>query len=100
MIDILRQQGVEIYEETPAISIEENGVKTPFGTILADYIVLCTDRFTPQLGKLTYDLYHAQTSLLLSAPLTDAQLAALFPRGSPYDMGYRSYLSVLAYCRG
>ena len=81
MIDILRQQGVAIYEETPAISIEENGVKTPFGTILADQIVLCTDRFTPQLGKLPYDLYHAQTSLLLSAPLTDAQVSALFPQG-------------------
>lgn len=81
MVDILRQQGVEIYEETPAVSIGEHSVTTPFGTISADQIVLCTDRYTPQLGKLTYDLYHAQTTLLLSAPLTDAQVAAIFPRG-------------------
>jgi gamma-glutamylputrescine oxidase len=43
--------------------------------------VLCLDRFLPEVGLLPREVYHAQTFLAVSAPLTGAQLANMFPGG-------------------
>lgn len=76
---VLQDSGVAIYEETPAIKLEPNQVTTPYGIIRADKVVLCTDRFIPELHKLTYEIYPIQTFLMVSAPLTDGEIAAIFP---------------------
>lgn len=77
----LRSQGVLIFEETPVTHIEQHLVRTAHATITADYIVVCTDRFAPELGLLKQDVYHAQTFVMASQQLTDAQVAAIFPNG-------------------
>lgn len=79
MKDVLINQGVKIYEESPAIKISGNQVETPSGDITADHIILCMDRFVPDLGKLTHEIYHAQTFLLLSSRLTEQEIKAIFP---------------------
>lgn len=75
----LQNSGVAIYEETPAIKLDPQLVTTPYGTIRAGNIVLCTDRFIPQLHKLTYEIYPIQTFLMVSAPLTEQEIASIFP---------------------
>lgn len=81
MKELLLSQGVEIYEETPALSVDQNVVTTPYGKISARYIVLCADRFTPDLGRLTYEISQVQTFLMISAPLTAREIDQIFPQG-------------------
>lgn len=83
MKNILREMGVAIHEETPALSLTPHTVTTPHATISADYTVVCTDRWLPELGILKDDIYHAQTFLMVSNPLSDKQLQQLFPQ-QPY----------------
>lgn len=75
----LESLGVLIFEETPVTSIGDHVVITPYAKISADYIVVCTDRFTPELGLLKQEIYHAQTFVMMSQVLTDEQVALIFP---------------------
>lgn len=79
MKKILQNKGLVIFEETPVISIEGHTVKTVHGKIVADTIVICADRFIPELGFLKEQIYHAQTFLLISECLTHNQISSLFP---------------------
>lgn len=79
MKDILVHEGVKIYEETPVLAVHDHGVETPDAKITADHIVMCIDRFMPELGLLTDKVYQAETFILLSAPLTDAEVQSIFP---------------------
>ena len=79
MKKVLQQDGVMIYEETPAISIQNNMVTTPRAIIKADRIIVCTDYFEP-VGSLLWDsVYHVQTFLMMSASLSDTQVKQIFP---------------------
>lgn len=75
----LEKDGVVIYEESPAISIEKQSVITPQGSVNAEYVVLCMDRFTPDVGLLVSEVYHVQTFLLMSEQLTDQEVKLIFP---------------------
>lgn len=77
---VLQKEGMQIYEETPAINIAEKKVTTPQATITAEHIIVCTDRFEPALSQSLWDkIYHVQTFLMLSTPLSDAQVKKIFP---------------------
>ncbi len=76
---VLGEHGVDIYEETPVIGVDASGLRTPGGLVKADQIVFCIDRFLPELGKLTHEIYHAQTFLMMSSPLSDANVQKIFP---------------------
>ncbi|MEX0940833.1 MAG: FAD-binding oxidoreductase [Candidatus Babeliales bacterium] len=75
----LQQQGVIIFEETPVTSIDNHTLKTMHANIKADYIIVCVDRFMPELNVLKQEIYHAQTFLMISQQLTDQQVRTLFP---------------------
>jgi gamma-glutamylputrescine oxidase len=79
MKQVLQNLGVQIYEETPAMQISQNKVTTPQATISAERIIVCTDRFEPAASLLWDKIYHVQTFLMMSAPLSDAQVKQIFP---------------------
>jgi gamma-glutamylputrescine oxidase len=76
----LASEGVLIFEDTPVTSLNDHTLITPQATITADYIIVCCDRFLPNLGLLKQDVYHAQTYIMLSSQLTDDQARLLFPQ--------------------
>jgi len=80
MQHILQEQGVQIYEETPVIDIQDHVVKTPVATVKAEHIVVCTDRFAQSLDTLYDKVYQVQTFIMLSAPLTVIQIKKIFPQ--------------------
>lgn len=80
MKEHLQAKGVEIYEESPVLSIDKSGAKTLHAKVSADQIIVCADRFIPDLNKLKYEIYHAQTFLMLSEPLDDAIIKQIFPK--------------------
>jgi len=75
----LESLGVLIFEETPVTAIEDHVVITDHAKITADYIVVCTDKFMPELGLLKQDVYHAQTFVMASQQLSDEQVKNMFP---------------------
>ena len=79
MRDILCESGVTIHEQSCVTGVGEGCVMANGFTVRADAIVLCVDRFLPDLGELPDEVYHLQTFLAVSAPLTDAQVSTIFP---------------------
>lgn len=77
---ILQERGVLIFEETPVLSLQDHAVMTPHARVQAEHIIVCTDRFLPELGILSPDVYQAQTFVMASEQLTPEQIAAIFPR--------------------
>lgn len=80
--EVLIDLGVQIFEETPVIKINEQSVDTPNGTIQADKIIVCADRFIPDLKKMKKEIYHVQTALMISAPLSPAHAKKIFPESN------------------
>jgi gamma-glutamylputrescine oxidase len=73
--------GAQIYEQSPVTRIHREGIETASGRIHANQVVVCTDRFLPQLGLAAREVYHAQTFLALSEPLAHADIGRMFPAG-------------------
>lgn len=79
MGDALRASGVSIYEETAAQRIDGHEIFTPGGRITANHIIVCADRFIPDLGALKKEIYHVQTFLGITKPLSPNQIKKMFP---------------------
>jgi gamma-glutamylputrescine oxidase len=79
MKKVLQDKGLVLHEETPALEIKDHIVTTPSATIHADHIIVCIDRWAATIPTLSSNVYHAQTFLLISAPLTDTQIKTIFP---------------------
>lgn len=76
----LQSLGALIFEETPVTAINNHTVSTARAQITADNIIVCTDRFMPDLNILPQDVFHAQTYVMASQQLTDDQIHAIFPK--------------------
>jgi gamma-glutamylputrescine oxidase len=72
--------GVRVFEDSPVVSLGGPRVETAHGSVLADRVIVCLDRFAPELG-VARDTWHAQTFLIASAPLDAATQRSLFPDG-------------------
>lgn len=79
MKQLLERQGVMIYEETPVLGIQEHKLQLSGAHVTAEYVVVCVDRFLPDLGVQPDDVYQAQTFVMASQPLTDEQIKTIFP---------------------
>jgi gamma-glutamylputrescine oxidase len=73
-------RGVRIFEDTPAVTLARGRVETPRGSVSAQHVLVCLDRFARELG-VTRDTWRTQTFLILSEPLDRAVRESLFPAG-------------------
>jgi len=78
--EILEKQGVHLYEDTEAVSLTNEGVKTRYNFVYAKKIIICLDRFSPSLGVLKKEIYSAQTFLTVSSPLSLEKIKSIFPK--------------------
>jgi gamma-glutamylputrescine oxidase len=76
---VLLERGVRIFEGSEAKRIEGHRVITHAGSISADQIIFCIDKPQAPLVPMADEVYHAQTFLSISEPLSDAEVAKLFP---------------------
>ncbi|HEX2908247.1 MAG TPA: FAD-dependent oxidoreductase [Phototrophicaceae bacterium] len=73
---VLTEQGVEIYENTPVLAIQEGAtirLTTPEGEVNAKAIVLATNGYTSKLGYFQDALFPLHSHVFATAPLTLAQ---------------------------
>jgi glycine/D-amino acid oxidase-like deaminating enzyme len=70
-----RGAGVEIYEQTPVLKIEDADpvlVHTHGGRVRAKAVVIATNAYTPDLGRLRSTVLRVHVSLFRTAPLDQA----------------------------
>ena len=77
---IVEGQGIEVFEETPALSIDGHVIHTPYAKITAEKIIVCVDRFLPDISTLEQEISQVQTFVMASTPLTDKQISEIFPK--------------------
>ena len=76
--DVLVSQGVRIFEGSRVTRLDADGVEAAAGRVRAGHVVVCTDRFIPELGALGRDIYHVQTCLAVSSSLSEADVHKVF----------------------
>ena len=79
---VLLERGVRIFESTEAHAIDGHRVRTHGGSVTADKIIVCADKLTTAFSPYAENVFHAETFLTISEPLTDREVAGLFP-GDP-----------------
>jgi gamma-glutamylputrescine oxidase len=93
--DALIGQGVRIFEQSPVIRIFPNRIETATGSVRARDVVVCSDRFLPELGLAPKEVYHVQTFLAVTQPLSPADARRIFPAGPlmvwDSDLTYKYY---------
>jgi len=80
MKDVLIENGVDVYEEVTVTKINPHSVRAQDIEIYADYIIICGDYDAGRLNGLANQTYHAQNFVMVSSPLTDAQIQQIFPQ--------------------
>ncbi|SRR5579875_250004 len=78
---VLLERGVRIFESTEAQAIDGHTVRTHGGSVTADRIVVCADKLSRSFSPYADNVFHAETFLTVSAPLTDREVYGLFPDG-------------------
>ncbi len=95
---VLIEQGVEIYERTPVLTVEEGRdiiLTTPSGTVRAKAIVLATNGYTSKLGYFRDAIFPVVSHVFATAPLDPAQQLGWRKWAGFYDdMDRISYSSV------
>jgi len=77
----LVQEGVRVHESSEVVAIRDNVVRTHLGSVRAKMVVACIDKPQRRLTPYAANVYHAQTFLTVSEPLSKAEVEAVFPSG-------------------
>jgi len=94
---VLATRGVEIYERTPVISIQEGSevrLETMAGEVRARAVVLATNAYTPRLGYFKNQLIPIHSHVLATEPLSNEEWGEI---GWRRGCGFTDDLSRLAY---
>jgi gamma-glutamylputrescine oxidase len=73
--------GMQVFESTEMERLEDHTVFTHGGSVTADKIIIAVDKMEASISPLAAEIFHAQTFMSVSEPLTDKELAVLFPGG-------------------
>ena len=79
--NLLVDNGMQIFESTEMKRLEDHTVYTHGGSVTADQIIIAVDKLEKSISPLADEVFHAQTFLSVTEPLTDRDLKILFPAG-------------------
>jgi gamma-glutamylputrescine oxidase len=79
--DVFIDNGLQVFESTELERIEDHTAYTRGGSVTADNIIIAVDKLDESISPLAQEIFHAQTFMSVSAPLTDKELDLLFPGG-------------------
>lgn len=81
MKKVLLKKGVKIYENSGVLKIKGDLAETQSGSVEAKKIIVCIDKMKSALGGISKEIYHAQTYLAISRPLSKKEIKSIFPSG-------------------
>ena len=79
--DVLIDNGMQVFESTEVVRIDGNTASSRGGSVTAEHIIVAVDKLKADISPLADEVFHAQTFLSVSEPLTDKDLISLFPSG-------------------
>ena len=79
--DLLIDNGMQVFESTAMVRLEDHTAYTHSGSVTADQIIVAIDKLDSSISPLSDDAFHAQTFLSVTEPLNDQELRTLFPSG-------------------
>ena len=79
--DVLIEHGMQIFESTEMERLEDHTAYTHGGSVTANRIIIAVDKLSGSISALAGEIFHAQTFMSVTEPLTDRELAILFPGG-------------------
>jgi gamma-glutamylputrescine oxidase len=79
--DVLIDHGMQVFESTEMQRLEDHTAYTHGGSVTADHIIVAVDKLSDSISPLADEVFHAQTFLSVTEPLTDKELRTLFPSG-------------------
>jgi glycine/D-amino acid oxidase-like deaminating enzyme len=69
LASVVTARGVDLFERTPALSVEPGVVRTRHGSVRAPYVVRATEGFTPRLPGLARAVIPVYSLVIASEPL-------------------------------
>jgi glycine/D-amino acid oxidase-like deaminating enzyme len=69
LADLLKQRGIQIYEQTPVLRIEPGRLITSTGTVKASYVIRATEGYTAELPGTGRDITPVYSLVVATAPL-------------------------------
>ena len=72
LADVVERRGVSIYEQTPALAINQGCVTTPHAKVRADVVVRATEAYTATLPGLKRLLVPVYSLMIATAPLASS----------------------------
>jgi gamma-glutamylputrescine oxidase len=79
--NVFLDNGMQVFESTEMERLEDHTVYTHAGSVTADRIIIAVDKMKGSISPLADEIFHAQTFMSVTEPLTDKELALLFPSG-------------------
>ncbi len=86
---LLRRRGVAVYERTPVTEIAPRRLRTPHGTVRAEYVIRATEGYTPRLPGLHRALAPVYSLMIATEPLPPAIWDEIGLAGRPTFGDYR-----------
>jgi len=86
---LLRRRGVAVYERTPVTEIGPRRLRTPHGTVRAQYVIRATEGYTPRLPGLHRALAPVYSLMIATEPLPPAAWDEIGLAGRPTFGDYR-----------
>ncbi len=79
MKEVLLQDGVRVFESTEVREVNDHTARTHAGSVTADAIIVAIDKMPHAFNPVADEVFHAQTFLSISEPLSDAEVREVFP---------------------
>lgn len=79
--NVFIDSGMQVFESTEMERLEDHMAYTHGGSVTADRIIIAVDKMSASISPLAKEIFHAQTFMSVTEPLTDKELALLFPGG-------------------
>lgn len=75
----LLQNSIQVYESSEVTGFSGHKATTHMGSVTADQVIFCADKLRPQLSTHSWNVYHEQTFLTITEPLSSGDIESLFP---------------------
>jgi gamma-glutamylputrescine oxidase len=79
--NVFIDNGMQVFESTAMERLEDHTVFTHGGSVTADRIIIAVDKMSGSISPLAKEIFHAQTFMSVTEPLTDKEIGLLFPSG-------------------